>query len=252
MNVKIELINGYFKTNICLDKTIIDESFKAFMSRQISYRKHFLQTEYNYAFDGYSFMGQKNSTNQYAHDSLHSFVISDFHAVKNYPKELRLFMNTCWNELTSVVKEVEQSILHKMLVQSEIIQFHKKNIGHMMSLNFYPIMKKQNIKRLSTHKDVSLISIFPFGISRELFIIDENGDETNIPPTKNLIAFPGFLIELLSKGKIKALQHHVNCDELINLERYSYVMFSIPTTNINLPIININSENYFKKYLSLF
>ncbi|MBL6662847.1 MAG: hypothetical protein ISP71_01980 [Flavobacteriales bacterium] len=252
MNVKIELINGYFKTNICLDKTIIDESFKTFMSRHISYRKNFLQTEYNYAFDGYSYMGQKNSTNQYAHDSLHSFVVSDFQAVKNYPIEFHPFLNTYWNKLTSIVKAVEHNLLHKMLVQSEIIQFHEKNVGHMMSLNFYPIVKKENTKRLSIHKDVSLISIFPFGISRELFIIDENGNEIKIPATKNLIAFPGFLIELLSKGRIKALQHYVNYDESINQERYSYVIFSIPKPYTNLPIININSENYFKKYLSLF
>jgi isopenicillin N synthase-like dioxygenase len=113
----------------------------------------------------------------------------------------------------------------------------------MMSLNFYPEIKKQNHRRLSAHKDVSLLSVFPYGISNGLCIVNENGDEINIPPTKNLIAFPGFLIELLSKGKIKALQHHVNFDELINLDRYSYDIFSIPTPNINLPIININSDS---------
>ena len=119
MPSKIKLINGCFKTNICLDKTRVDESFKIFMSRNISYRKQFLQTKYNYAFDGYSYMGQTNSTNQYAYDALHSFVVSDFQAIKNYPLEFQSFMNTYWNKLTSIVKEVEDSILQKNLIPGE-------------------------------------------------------------------------------------------------------------------------------------
>ena len=72
METKVELKNGYFRTNICLQNKLIDSAFKEFMSQDISYRKQFTQKNYNYAFDGYSFLGQVDSTNQY--EKLTSFL----------------------------------------------------------------------------------------------------------------------------------------------------------------------------------
>ena len=64
MNVKVELKNGYFKSNLCLKDRLIDTVYKEFISKDFSYKKTYLQKKYNYGFDGYSYLGQKDSSNQ--------------------------------------------------------------------------------------------------------------------------------------------------------------------------------------------
>ena len=64
---------------------------------------------------------------------------------------------------------------------------------------------KQKKYRLSKHKDVSLITVFPFGISKGLFLIDEHNQEVAVEASHNLIAFPGYLMECLTYGKIKGI-----------------------------------------------
>ena len=54
MNVKVELKNGYFKSNLCLKDRLIDTAYKEFISKDFTYKKMYLQKKYNYGFDGYS------------------------------------------------------------------------------------------------------------------------------------------------------------------------------------------------------
>jgi hypothetical protein len=101
MNVKVELKNGYFKSNLCLKDRLIDTAYKEFISKDFTYKKTYLQKKYNYGFDGYSYLGQKDSSNQYAEDLLHSFVISEFSDPKTFPKEfdacrnINFYCNSC-------------------------------------------------------------------------------------------------------------------------------------------------------------
>lgn len=70
MNMQIELKNGYFQTNQLIEKNPIEKSFIEFIQQDDSYKNKFLQKHYTYGFDGYSYMGQEDSTNQYPHDLL--------------------------------------------------------------------------------------------------------------------------------------------------------------------------------------
>ena len=65
----------------------LENAFKDFMSKSFNYRKIYCQQNYNYGFDGYSYLGMEESTNQYAADLLHSFVLSEFHTIHSFPKE---------------------------------------------------------------------------------------------------------------------------------------------------------------------
>ena len=256
MDTKVELKNGYFKTNICLQNKLIDSAFKKFMSQNFSYRKQFTQRNYDYAFDGYSFLGQEDSTNQYAKDLLHSFVISEFHSINKFPVEFQYFLKNYWIELTTKLKKVEIEILKTIKIDNkkDILDFHNKYIGHMMSMNYYPsyINYKKNEKRLSIHKDVSLLTVFPFGVSKGLTLINETGLETDIDATDKLIAFPGYLLECLTNGKIKGLNHFLKFNGIHNEKRFSYASFSIPRPCKSLPILNLSTKEYFDRYLSLF
>ena len=255
METKVELKNGYFRTNICLQNKLIDSAFKEFMSQDISYRKQFTQKNYNYAFDGYSFLGQVDSTNQYEKDLLHSFVISEFHPANKFPFEFQYFLKNYWLELTNKLKKVEIEILKNIKIDNkkDILDFHNNYIGYMMSMNYYPsYINYKKERRLSVHKDVSLLTVFPFGISKGLTLIDETGKQTDIDATDRLIAFPGYLLECLTNGKIKGLNHFLKFDGLHNKKRFSYASFSIPKPCNSLPILNLSTKDYFNSYLSLF
>ncbi|MAD50761.1 MAG: hypothetical protein CMC95_05640 [Flavobacteriales bacterium] len=213
MNVKVELKNGYFKSNLCLKDRLIDTAYKEFISKDFTYKKTYLQKKYNYGFDRYSYLGQKDSSNQYAEDLLHSFVISEFSDPKTFPKEFQPFLKHQWTYLTDKIKQVELKILESLNIDNkkDIIRFHEQYIGYMMSMNYYPANINNEAKkyRLSKHKDVSLITVFPFGISKGLFLIDEHNQEVAVEASHNLIAFPGYLMECLTYGKIKGIEHSV-------------------------------------------
>ena len=138
MNVKVELKNGYFKSNLCLKDRLIDTAYKEFISKDFTYKKTYLQKKYNYGFDGYSYLGQKDSSNQYAEDLLRSFVISEFSDPKTFPKEFQPFLKHQWTYLTDKIKQVELKILESLNIDNkkDIIRFHEQYIGYMMSMNY--------------------------------------------------------------------------------------------------------------------
>lgn len=232
-----------------------------YVERELAYRCRFLQKNYGYGFDGYSHYGQADSTHQAADDMLHSFVFSDFYPVARYPQEFQGFITQHWPALTRTLREIDLAILARLSVPGALSQY-RQHMGHMMSANYYPPPAElcnvaQGNTRLSEHPDVSLLTVFPFGIDSDFEYQDEQGGWHRVPSSENMIAFPGFLLEWLSGGAIKALNHRVRLDGEINRERFSFAVFSLPYPATTLyretrdGPQSISAQAYFSDYLSL-
>ena len=100
--------NGFFKTN---SRSFNDQNLKdallRFIQQKESYKLRYIQHQYEYGFDGYSYLGQTDSTNQYATDLLHSFVISDFIDSSKFPQEFNKFFSMEWAMLQEKIKILE-------------------------------------------------------------------------------------------------------------------------------------------------
>jgi len=251
--------NGYLKSGLeSFDNVLLKDGFELFLTKDSTYKNQFSQKKYDYGFDGYSYLGQSDSSNQYATDLLHSFVISDFRNKTLFPKEFHNFYTIEWNSLQSKIKELEISIIKKLEI-SGLETFYLQHIGHMISCNYYPKTElykhtAKNKTRLSEHTDVSLFTIFPFGFDSDFYYQDSNNNWVQIKATNKVIIFPGYLLELYSKGKIKALNHCVKMPKNRTTERYSFAYFSLPYPKHTFSIgeEKLSSELYFEKYLNLF
>lgn len=234
-----------------------------FMSSTLRYRCRFLQKEYGFAFDGYSHHGQTDSTHQAADDLLHSFVFSDFHAPERYPQAFQTFIREQWPALTRQLRSLEISLLETL--PEQLKRWYQLFVGHMMSANFYPPLTQfeqvaAGNTRLSAHPDVSLITVFPFGMDAAFEYEDAQGQWRPAPVTDTMVAFPGYLLEWLSNGRVKALNHRVRLDADHTSARYSFAVFSIPTRNatVSRPSVavaqgpqHLTATEYFQRYCGL-
>lgn len=234
-----------------------------FMSTTTAYRRGYLQKEYGFAFDGYSHHGQADSSHQAADDLLHSFVLSDFYAHERYPSAFQAFVRDQWPALADAVGNLEMSILGS--VQADVTNWYQQFAGHMMSANFYPPLQHFDTvaagnTRLSAHPDVSLLTVFPFGLDSAFEYQDEHGQWLPAPVTDTMIAFPGYLLEWLTQGRVKALNHRVRLDAAQDRERHSFAVFSIPApgATVSRPSAApgeapelLSAPQYFQHYCSL-
>lgn len=230
-----------------------------FVKKSSQYKKQFLQSRYNTAFDGYSHIGQKDSLNQYENDMLHSFVISDFQDTEDFPEEFHSFLKEDWGKLTTIVKNAELTKIKELNIP-ELLQLYKDNaIGYMMSCNYYPKPTScksvaKNNTRLSAHKDVSLFTTFPYSVDNGLSILAANDTYIEIDKKGKTFLFSGYFLEFMTHEKILALNHQVDLPKDLASERFSFAVFSIPKPNTTF-LFNgkkVNSDDYYKKYLSLF
>jgi len=224
----------------------------------LSYRYRFFQSEFKEAFDGYSYIGQEDSLNQYATDMLHSFVLSDSNPVETFPVEFHDFLLNDWQEITARIRQYELEILKD--IDNPILHdlYQDDAIGYMMSCNYYPKTKNldfvaENNTRLSMHKDVSLLTIFPFGISEGLTYFCNN-KSIALGAKDQLFTFPGYFMELVTNGTHTALGHQVSLPQNNESERYSFAIFSIPKPNASFKIGNqtLTGKAYYDQYLALF
>lgn len=251
--------NDYIKSDLqCFDNSILKTGFQSFLKANTNYKENFLQKKYNYGFDGYSYLGQKDSSNQYETDLLHSFVISDFRNSNLFPEEFQDFMKFEWGNLQNKIRILERELIQKLAFPG-LLDFYEAHIGHMISCNYYPKTEPfnytaKNNTRLSEHRDVSLFTIFPFGFDRDFYYQNSKKEWVQIEATNNIVIFPGYLLEVFTNGKIKALNHCVKLPENRNSERFSFAYFSLPYPNRQFEVAgkNYSSENYFKEYLNLF
>tara|TARA_B100000809_G_scaffold249300_2_gene280438 strand:+ start:9620 stop:10384 length:765 start_codon:yes stop_codon:yes gene_type:complete len=254
MNIEVKESNLELKSDAS-----IKSAFRDFLKKSLEYRSGFLQSEYNIAFDGYSFMGQQDSLNQYDSDMLHSFVLSDFQEVENFPKEFYEFLYGEWNSILEFVKAAEIKLVAKINnpILSEL--YASDVMGYMMSCNYYPKTNDcsqvaKNQTRLSAHKDVSLFTTFPYGISEGLSFENSAGLKVEVGNKKKVFSFPGYFMEYVTGNKISGLIHQVELPKRLDTERFSFALFSMPKPNSTLTIDGkeMYSEDYYKEYLQLF
>jgi len=221
-------------------------------------KEPYLQDRFDHGFDGYSYWGQSDSKNQYDTDMLHSFVISEFTPAEQFPAGFQTFFETDWAGIRKTVRQVERDIIAGLDVPG-LAALYERSIGHMVSCNYYPETQgaRQSARgntRLSQHKDVSLLTTFVFGLDEGLSYVDEAGQVQKMGQKLKVLSFPGYLMEVLSGGRISALDHQVDLPADTRAERFSFAFFSVPQPGAQLivPGVDMSAEEYHQRYLSLF
>ena len=248
-----------YKPDLCARSgTLLKEALYSFLQQPMTYKSGYLQAEYDQANDGYSYWGQTDSKNQYPTDMLHSFVISGFSKHELFPAEFRRFFNLQWHDLQLTVRALEKEIIEQLNMPG-LYQFYQENIGHMVSCNYYPATKGSDLTakgntRLSTHKDISLFSVFLFGVENGFSYWTERGELKYLGKQTAVVVFPGYLLELLTGGRIKALEHQVELPTESTDERFSFAFFSVPKPDKHLQFayLDMSTQAYYEKYLTLF
>ena len=237
-----------------LSSAQLEKGFSNFLKEPEAYKQQFLQRHFNFGFDGYSYQGQKDSSNQGDDDLLDTFVFSDLRAASEFPEAFQVYFKQGWLATLNSIKTIEQALASGLGLKIET-----QNLAHMVSCNYYPPTKmfattaRENT-RLSSHPDVSLFTIFPFGVKEGFSYQNPNGDWVELAANSKWTVFPGYLLEATSNGKIKALNHRVVLPENRNEERFSFAFFSLPRQQTHWRFFNsmVTAEDYFEKYLSLF
>ncbi|WP_420585668.1 2OG-Fe(II) oxygenase family protein [Ruegeria sp.] len=235
-----------------------DTALREFVELSEAEKAPYLQDRFDQGFDGYSYWGQSDSKNQYDTDMLHSFVISEFTPPERFPAGFQRFFETDWADLRKTVREVEREIIATLDVPG-LDELYEESIGHMVSCNYYP--KTQGTRqtargntRLSRHKDVSLLTTFVFGLDAGMSYVDAEGAVQEMGQKPHVLSFPGYLMEVLSAGRVPALEHQVDLPEDALSERFSFAFFSVPRpgSEMRLPGLELSAEAYHARYLSLF
>ena len=228
--------------------------FRSFLANSKNYKKRFLQCYYPFAFDGYSFKGQEDSSNQSYDDLLDTFVFSDLRPIEKFPSAFHAYLNSSWKDTLAQIQTIEAGLINELQLDID-----PNNLAHMVSCNYYPptINYKNPARentRLSSHPDVSLFTVFPFGVEEGFSYQNPNGDWIELAANNNWTIFPGYLLECLTNGEIKALNHKVELPTNRSDERFSFAYFSIPRQNTAWQVFDkkISAEGYFEKYLKLF
>jgi len=239
---------GIWYTGIpALDPSTHISSMRSFLSREFEYKKAFLQTKLDALFEGFSYMGQEDSANQYAADQLYTYVISDFFDPKLHANEFSPLMQA-QKSLIPQISRIERQLLAAL--SPDLLAFYNQSIAHSLSANYYPEGGTSAL-RLTEHPDGSLLTVFPFGMDEQFQYEAPDGSWEMIEKTNEIVCFSGYLMELMTG--IKALNHKVEKPGA-QQERFSFAYFSIPKPNSTFSTKEgeLTTEAYFKQYLSLF
>ena len=210
----------------------LQESLKTFVKQPLEYKKLYLQKNYNIAFDGYSYMGQEDSSHQAADDLLHSFVLSNLQNKDVFPKEFQSFLQNDFERVINYVKDIERRELKRLQI-FELGEIYDELFGHMVSCNYYPAISAISSPpalRLTAHKDISLFTTFPLGVSAGFAIGEQIYN--SLPKT---MVFSGYFLEWYTKAKIPAIYHRIVLPENSVEERYGFSFFSIPKPGRTFP-----------------
>ncbi len=256
--------NGYLViSGAALDSSDLLEAFRTFIRRVRDYQLRFLQKRYGYAYDGFSYYGQSDSSHQAEDDLISTFVLSEFYPVERYPVEFQTFLKGSWKEVVQTVRALESELLTQLAITG-LLDFYRQNAGHMVSNNYYPPQQKFDTAaagntRLSAHPDASLFTVFPFGIDQELElqVTCESGESVwrSVDATNSILLYPGYLMEMWTQGEIKAMNHRVRLSNNSAAERFTFSFFSLPfpLREFEMPGRGImTSEGYFSAYGALF
>ena len=256
--------SGYLVTTCAaLDRTELKEAFRSFICRDRDYQLRFLQRQYGYAYDGFSYYGQSDSSHQAEDDLISTFVLSEFFPMERYPVEFQGFLKGRWKEVVQTVRSLEIELLTQLDIPG-LLDFYRNNAGHMVSNNYYPPVQQFTTTaagntRLSAHPDASLFTVFPFGIDEELELeqAGESGEPVwqSVDASGSILLYPGYLMEMWTHGAIKAMNHRVRLSNDRAAERFSFSIFSLPYPLREFEIPGrgrMTSEAYFDAYGALF
>ncbi|MDE0140547.1 MAG: 2OG-Fe(II) oxygenase family protein [Caldilineaceae bacterium] len=255
---------GYLVTSFAaLDRSELLDAFRTFIHRSRSYQLRFLQKQYGYAYDGFSFYGQTDSSHQAEDDLISTFVLSEFYPADRYPEEYLGFLKGSWKEVAETVRSLETALLTQLDIPG-LLDFYHGNAGHMVSNNYYPPLQQftstaADNTRLSAHPDASLFTVFPFGIDEELElqVTGEDGESVwqSVEAADSILVYPGYLMEMWTHGAIKAMNHRVRLSDNRAAERFTFSFFSLPfpLREFEMPGRGMmTSEAYFEAYGALF
>ena len=184
---------GLLETGIApMDRTKMVTCLRDFMSQHQKYRYKYLQKNFDYAFEGYSYLGQTDSTNQGVEDLVHTYVISDFFSPEKHAKE----MGNIFGQELNMVKQLIRHLVGE--IDTSLIDFFENHCGQMLSANYYPdINKADHSPRLSSHPDISLVTCFPFGTDESFAYKQPDGSWHSLSNPNQIILFSGHLMELM-------------------------------------------------------
>ena len=255
---------GYLVTSCAaLDRSELQEAFRSFICRGRDYQLRFLQKQYGYAYDGFSYYGQSDSSHQAEDDLISTFVLSEFYPVERYPVEFHGLLNGRWKEVVQTVRSLEIDLLTQLDIPG-LLDFYRNNAGHMVSNNYYPPVQQFTTTaagntRLSAHPDASLFTVFPFGIDEELELeqTGESGEPVwqSVDASGSILLYPGYLMEMWTHGALKAMNHRVRLSNDRAAERFTFSFFSLPfpLREFDMPGRGMmTSEGYFDAYAALF
>jgi len=253
---------GICITNLpALDSAPYQSSLKSFLSEPDAYRLCFLQQRYRRGFDGYSYLRQTDSTNQYPEDLLHTFVLSKFSPASHFPAAFERLLKDQWDSVVQQVMALERALCKHL--GEPFVAFYDQHIGHMLSANYYPPVAQfkttaRENTRLSAHPDASFVTVFPFGIPKGFSYQMPSGDWAALDTFDRIVLFPGHLLQLCSGGLLRALQHKVSLPDSADTDRYSFAFFSLPCPGHRFHYAKgdsteyVTTEDYLNAYLSLF
>ena len=256
--------SGYLVTSCAaLDGSELLEAFRTFIRRVRDYQLRFLQKRYGYAYDGFSYYGQTDSSHQAEDDLISTFVLSEFYPVDRYPVEFQSFLKGSWKKVVQTVRSLETELLAQLDIPG-LLDFYHQNAGHMVSNNYYPSLQQCTTTaagntRLSAHPDASLFTVFPFGIDEELelHLAGESGEPEwqSVDASDSILLYSGYLLEMWTHGAIKAMNHRVRLSNNSAAERFTFSFFSLPfpLREFEMPGRGkMTSEGYFEAYGALF
>lgn len=234
------------------NQPIIDNEFHKvfsdFIRQPLNYKKQYLQRNIQHVFDGYSYEGQLDSLNQGSEDLVETMVVSEHFDATTYPSEFK-DIQTCilpglWKELDKVLMD---------LTDTYAVNIDWSCFEWMLSMNYYPplLSAPKTPLRLTEHPDISLFTIFPFGVD-ECLEVESNGLWKSSPSKENMAFQTGYFAQWMFG--ISASNHRVAHAVDWNKERYSYAFFLIPKPG-TLWLKNgreIPVEEYYEDYLTLF
>jgi len=239
---------GIWYTGVkAFDSSIHISSLREFLNQNQAYKDGFLQTKFDSVFEGYSYLGQEDSANQYADDQLFTYVISDYFDTSRHAKEVQPIIQS-QQTLIPKVQGLERILLKAL--SPELIVFYDCYAAHSLSANYYPPNENGGL-RLTAHPDGSLLTVFPFGMDEEFQFETPDGAWKTVEKTNEVVIFSGYLMECLTD--IKALNHKVEKKGKQN-ERFSFAYFSVPRPNEKFLLDGkmITGKDYYTRYLSLF
>lgn len=242
--------------NEVMSADILKSAFTSFLAQPQAYKNDYLQKNVKSVFDGYSYLGQEDSLNQYSSDWLHSFVLSDLTTIDSFPREFHFFLKQQFTQIKAFKTTIDLALANHYGLQVVADLYKNDEVAFMISCNYYPPANdsKELQELLSAHVDVSLFTTFPFGISEGLVVNGIDGTEMSLGKQDMAFSFKGYGAELLSDNEVKATNHYVKVSPHATSERFSFAVFSIPKPSAILKLKSglLTGDQYYKKYLSLF